>query len=230
MSTETEFFSRPQQEARIYDLEQFTLWTNTPNRPGFRARLAFGERNGAPRLSIFTNFDKDQGPSVIYAGFDPVVFDMFLQDLEMVAKSTPGTLVPQDLMDRAPGADRTQPRGKEPTDLIVRCKWFVGKNAEGVVWIGAEQNNVKIAFELLPSAWHHFYKPDGNRLSKDEASVRYTHGLIRLLRSVYGRFASRIRPWTEPKKKDSGFAPKETINPNATNLSSFSTFDNDVSF
>lgn len=228
--SDSEFFARPQQEARIYDLEQFTLWTNTPGRQGFRARLAFGERNGAARLSIFTNFDKDQGPAVIYAGFAPVEFEMFLQDLEAVAKGQPGSVVPQDLMDRAPGADRNQPRGKEPLELVVRCRWFVGKNAEGVVWIGAEQANVKIAFELLPSSWHHFYKPDGTRLSKDEASVRYTAGLIRVLRGVYEKFAGRVRPWTEPKKKNDGFAPKEVINPNTTSLSSFSTFEQDIAF
>ncbi len=223
-----EFFARPQAEARIYDLEQFTLWTNTPNRQGFRARLAFGERNGAPRLSIFTNWEENQGPKVIYAGFDPTVFEMFLQDLESVADAPNGAMIPQDLMDRAPGADRSQPRSSAPTDLVVRCKWYVGKNAEGVIWIGAEQAGSKIAFELLPSNWHHFYKLDGSPLPKPEASVRYAKGLVNLLRRVYGQFAARVRPYVEPKK-NGGFS-KETIAPAAGSATSFSTFDDTISF
>ena len=57
---------------------------------------------------------------------------------------------------------------------------------------------------------------------------RYAKGLVSLLRRVYGQFAARVRPYVEPKKNN-GFT-KETIAPSTGSPTSFSTFDDNISF
>lgn len=201
-SNDAEVFSRPQQEARIHDFEHFTLWADTPDRPGFRARMSFGERNGAPRITVFPNLE--EGPKVLYVGMDPMVFDEFLNRFEKIVRGEPGKNDKIENLDRPPSSEP----GSEPLPRVVRNTLWFGKNQDGVIWIGIEQANSKnIKFKILPSAWHRFYKEDGTQVTQEEGSVAQALSLSRCLREAVSRFTSRLRPYVERNNTQGGKKP-----------------------
>ncbi len=219
-----EVFARPNTDAKIHDLEQFTLWTETPDKPGFRSRMAFGERNGAPRITVFTNQDTVK---VVYVGMTPMVFEIFLEQLEKIARGEPGKALHIVNHDRAPGSD---PKSDNP-EMIVRNKLWYGKDNDGIVWLAIEQNNVKnTRFQLLPSPWHSFVKEGGVPLTAAEGSQLYTLALINAMRRAYTNWYGRIRPaYEKPDNKQKGKpnVATETAEPSMTSIS---TFDNDIQF
>jgi hypothetical protein len=211
-----EVFSRPNQEARIHDLEQFTLWAETPDRPGFRARMVFGERNGAPRITVFTNFE--ERPNILYVGMSPQIFWMFLNAFEEMLSQPGKQKQAIENMDNSPNADK-----KAGMPDIVRNRLMFGKSEEGVCWLSVQQEGVKnIYFKLLPSAYHHFIKPDGTRLTADEASVAYTKSFIATLRIAVGPYISRIKHAFEK-----GVMTKKADKAEGGPGTSFSTFNSD---
>lgn len=222
-----EVFSRPNQEAKIHDFEHYSLWTNVKNRPGFRARMSFGERNGAFRVSVFTG--AEEGPKVIYVGMSPTVFKLFVQKFKAVIKGEPGTKDKVDNMDRDPS---TTPEESKSGNIakVLRNTLHFGKDADGVVWIGIEQANVdKITFKILSSAWHHFYKADGSKITPEEGSSAEALALIECLDISMNNFIGRIRPPFE-KTAGKGRGEKSDFSKSAGgSLNSFGA-DEDVSF
>lgn len=192
-----EVFSRPQQEAKIHDLEQYTLWTDTPNRPGFRSRMAFGERNGAPRITVFTN--AEEGPGVLVAGFAPVVFESFLNDFrEMVLAEGPQKREIVNLQPD-PTVQIDKKMNRDNVNKVPKNSLVYGKTDDGVVWIGIQQKDaINVAFKILPSIWHVFKRADGSQVTPDEMSKRSTLALIESLRRALDRWTSRIKPAWQP--------------------------------
>lgn len=196
-----EVFSRPNTEAKIHDLEQFTLWTDTPNRPGYRSRLTFGERNGAPRITVFTNFQ--DGPPVVAMGFHPFVFEEFLNSFEQLVKN-PNADKPLSIDNLVPdpGVKIEKNTNRDEVKKVVKNTLVYGKTAEGICFIGVQQPGMpNIAFKLLPSAWHHFKKADGTVITPSEMSCRWTLSVIGSIRRAMDRWTSRIKPAWVPKEK-----------------------------
>lgn len=219
-SNVAEVFSRPNTSARIHDFENFTLWADTPDRPGYRARLAFGERNGSPRISVFTNIE---GAPVVWIGFDPLTFNVFLKKFEAIVNGENGGADKIDNMGAPPGAERG--KAVKEHDLVVRNVLHFGKSQEGVCWVAVEQTGVKnIRFMILPTMWHHFYGTDGQPMTPKTASVAFAQSLIECLRSAMAKFTSRIRPMSEKAaaRAAEGGAP--------IGSGSVTTFGDDVTF
>lgn len=185
---ETEVFSRPNSEARIHDLEQFTLWAETPGRPNFRSRMTFGERNGAFRLTVFTNFE--EAPKVLFVGMSPDVFYEFVERFQTIAR---GPADQKDHIANLGKADNSLPMG--PANMAVRNTLWFGKDAEGVCWLGIEQPGVKnIRFTILCNEWHYFYHTDGRQMTPQEASARRTVAILGAVKDAMSNFIGRIRP------------------------------------
>lgn len=184
-----EIFSRPNDQAQIFDFEQFTFWADAPHRKGFRCRLVFGERNGAPRISYFPN--TGERGDMVWAGFDPLTFWEFLDRFEAVIKGPKGG---KDHIDNN-GRTRADPESGTPGEFFVRCQLHFGKDDEGVVWLGmSDKKAPNCRFKILAPAWHHFFKPDGTRISIEEGSLAYASHLVDLLRRIYPTFIGRLRP------------------------------------
>ena len=218
-----EVFTRPNTEARIHDLDQFTIWTDTPNRPGFRARLNFSERNGAPRISVWPNIEGVQG---MWIGFDATTFTRFLDRLEEIAKGENGVSDKIENLGLNPATAGQRKGLPKPEDLIVRNTLHFGKSQSGMCWLAIEQAGVEnIRFLLQCSMWHHFFKADGSKYTPEEGSSIHTLALIKTLRQAFTHWVGRARMPTErnpdqvPAGKSAGPAP-----------SSISTFDDDVAF
>ena len=198
MNNSCEIFSRPNQEAKIHDLAQFTLWTPTPGRPNYRSRLTWGERNGAPRLTIYTNFE--EGTKVLYVGMSPEIFYMFVEELSKIAKGPVGSKQSIENLDRLDkSADFS------PTNSYVRNTLHFGKDQDGICWLGIEQKDCKnIRFVISSSEFHRFtiQTEEGQRkMTEAEFSARRTYAYARSLRDAMGNWISRIQPPYEKNKK-----------------------------
>ena len=196
MSNESEVFARPNDSAKIHDLAQFTLWAETPNRPGFRSRLQFGERNGAPRISVFTN--AESGPKVLAVGMDPGIWNMFADMMTTVIRTNGPIRMKIENMQKDPSVT-DKVTNPDNVAKVIKNTLHIGKTDEGVVYIAVEQKDAaRIVFRLLPSSWHVFYKPDGQQMTREEASSAYASALLRALQSSMDRWISRLNPAWEP--------------------------------
>lgn len=212
MSTnQSEVFSRPNSDAKIHDLEQYTLYTDTPGRKNYRARLVIGERNGAPRITVWTNLE--EGPSIIAMGLHPAVFEEFLNQFKEIALKDGvcsrkiENLIPDPTVKLEKGESR------ENVQKVVKNSLWFGKDDNGVCWIGVEQKDVpKLAFRILPSAWHNFYHSDGRQVTATEMSSRYTLSLIESVRRAMDRWTARLRPAWEPDPSKSKKKATEAMN------------------
>lgn len=223
-SNEAEVFSRPNKTAVIHDFEQFTLWTDTPDRPSYRARMTFGERNGAARISVFPNFES--GPKVLYVGMSPTIFLEFLARFKAVIDGPAGGRDKIDNLDRDPTAERTEDIDK--VRKVVRNTLFFGKSDSGICWISIDQPNVpRVVFKITSSVWHHFYKPDGSVVTPEEGSAAQATALVEALRIAMSPYIARIRAPFEKQPGKQDFAGKKGGS-SPTTLSTFP--DDDINY
>ncbi len=224
MANDAEAFSRPNAEALIHDLEQYTLWTDTPGRPNYRARMTFGERNGAPRITVFTNLE--DGPAVIVAGFEPRIFEQFLNEFEEGLRADKPFTIKIENMAADPNARPEKGTPRDAIPKVLKNTLVFGRNSDGIAFIGLTQANVpNIAFRILPSTWHNFRYADGQEVDQGELSRRQAIALVGSVRRAMDRWTARLRtPWTPDPSKRKGA--------NAVNSSPASTFDSssDIGF
>lgn len=214
MSNESEVFSRDNDKAVSYLLSQFTLFANTPGVKGSRARLVFGERNGAPRITVFTGLES---PKVIWMGFDPVTFEILLMKLEQVSKAK------EQVADFIHNTEKSK---TEPNSYPVRNTIHIGKNENGVVYLEVEERGLKILFELQAPVWHQFHRiSDGQRMSEGEISSLRGIGLANMLKRVYGKWSARIQPNRNAGTGGSGSSGKSAGGYQNTKAAQASSFD-----
>lgn len=218
-----EVFSRSNTEARIHDLEQFTFWAEPLEKGGKRPRLVFGERNGAPRITVYTGMEN---PKVLWSGMGPGEFMMVLSEFERIVNSEKGFSLAVENLDRDPNSDKRDPNPAK----IVRNKLWFGKDDNGICWMGFEQRGIQnIRFNIVPNAWHNFYREGGVKLTESEASIMYARGLVKMLADVYARWASRLRLPMERGQRNGG-SDGSKKGGFGNGGSGGTTFDNDVQF
>ena len=184
--------------------------------------MNFSERNGMPRVSVFTNID---GVQPMWVGFDPVTFNRFLARFEEIAKGPNGVSDKIENKGVSPALAGQRKGMPKEEDLVVRNILKFGKSQSGLCWIGIEQTGVEnIRFILQQSMWHVFYKADGSPFTPEEGSSIHTLALIKTMREVFPRWTSRARMPAE-RNPDQVSASKAGAAP-----SSISTFDDDVTF
>jgi hypothetical protein len=188
------------EQPRIMDFVRFQLWTPTPGAEGKRARLAFGIRDGNPRVTVFTNDPNDKvDKGVIFAGIDPETFFAFLMDFERIVRQNKEDKNKLDCY-------RSRWENDKPTsDRILGSTLRYGKDADGIVWICLEADNrPKIRFNFKLSEWHAFVKSDGNHISEAEGSVYSALAKIALLRTCYGEAIAKTAATTPAGRQNSG--------------------------
>lgn len=218
MANDAEVFARPNTSARIHDFEQFTLWTEAADRPGYRARMTFGERNGAARISVFPN--NESGPKVLFVGMAPTIFLEFLARFKAIVDAPGARKDKIDNLDRDPNAERTEDFDK--VAKVVRNTLHFGKNEAGICWISIDQPNVpRVVFKILSSGWHHFYKEDGSRVTPEEGSAAQATALIEALRMAMAPYIARLRPPYDKNAPKDGYAGKGGDKPSPSSLTTF---------
>lgn len=222
-----EIFGRPNTEAKIHEFTQYALWAESPGNPGKRARLLFGERNGAPRITVMTG--AEQGPKALIAAMSPEIFEFFLSDFERVANTEGKAKGEIENLQRDPSFEG-RAANFDDVPKIPKNSLHYGKNDEGVCWLAIDQKDAqRIIFKILPSAWHVFHKPDGSSFSKEEMSSIFTLSLIKSVRRSIARFTARINaPWERPAGQQSGYQNK--TRPTDMSPPASTTADDSISF
>lgn len=179
-------------ESRIRELDKFALFVDAPGNPGKRSRLVWGIFNGNPRISVFTNVQSDQNTryGIISAPMDPQNFLAFLMLFERVIKGQVEKIKVDCL---------SSPRDKDGKagDIRKISEIFVGKNADGVIWISVvdvDEKRPKIVFEFQKSIYHQFYKADGTPFSSGECSQLIAMATCDALKEGYRSLTTQLRP------------------------------------
>lgn len=174
------------------DFPRLSLFTETPNQPGRRARLNFGAFNHNPRITVFSGIATDKDP--ITAPMDIPTGLMFLDRLEAVVRGPnggKGTL----------GCYRGEFKdGKNTGNKLHMSDIFFGKDEEGKVWILLKkEGKPEIQFYFGLSAYHSL-RVSGGQLTEGDTSCFMALGHIRALRKIFSDLADKpmIKPAGQP--------------------------------
>lgn len=217
------------QPAKILDFTRLQLFTPAPNVQNVRSKLSFGFRDGNARITVFTNDPNDTtNKGIIYAGFSPEMFDIFLTLFERVIRSP-------DEIKHSIDCFTTRYEDNKPTnEKILNAQVWFGKDASKQVWISVTANGrPQIKFTFHVSEWHKFYRPDGTEMDAGEGSAIAAMAHLNLLRQIYGNMITHYLQNPPPPRE----RMTEPARPRAQGFDSDSTgqngglsFDNDVPF
>ncbi len=194
----------PQTFPEIRDFTQFSMSTPSPGREDFKSRLLFGVRDGAARITLIPNANMEEypkAPKVVGIGIAPAYFNMLLDKFEEIVLSPENDRVGKKICYRKI-AGLELPKFKDLTqaDLEIFATVHYGKNKDGICFIGIEHPQLpRVAFKFGSSIFHHFVKPNGEKLTEDEASVSHAKAHIAGIRQAYVNYFGQLRPPFEPK-------------------------------
>lgn len=179
-----------QPRIQIRDLAKIMMFTDTPGAPGKRSKLTWSERDGAPRITIFTNDPKDQtNKGVIYAPMNPETFYIFVSLFEQAIKGAPDSKYKIDCLTSARDSAGNL---KQDEKALLSEIWF-GKDATGVMWISCVSGSrPKIKFPFKISDYHRIYV-NGTALEEAEASCLQATATINILKNAFYQYASVLR-------------------------------------
>jgi hypothetical protein len=170
-----------QERAPIKSFERLAMFTDCPGAPGKRSKLNWAVIGDNFRITIFTNDPNDTiKKGVLYAGMDPVTFELFLTKFEKILCSPNGEY--QDKVDCFGAVFEDDKRTNEKTLISHLC---FGKDINGMAWISViAPNRPKIKFFFKVSEWHKVYV-DGQQISDAEGSLAMAFSTIAVLRRVF---------------------------------------------
>lgn len=199
-------FRRPPPEKNALDNNKLQLSTPCPTPAGkgkySTLKVEFVKNN--PRFVVWTNDPEDTGErnnyGKIVAALDlPTMFMLFRLIEDVVAGPAGGEPVQlQNLNFKYPGGKRTD----RP---VLESKVFVGKDADGVVFISViafEEHRPKIVFPFLPTQYHNLMHRDGTPWEKGKLSEKFAVGFLDAIRPVINHLSVIKYVPPEPKNKD----------------------------
>lgn len=196
-SNPAEVFARSNADARIHDLIQFTLWAETPNVPGSRSRLGVSERNGAPRLTVFTG--AKQGPKVLAVGMAPDIFELFMSEFETILKA--GVKAKGSCANKMKDPSfEGKAANFDEVPKVIKNTLHYGIDEAGLAWLAVEQKDAaRIVFRFGKADWHVFQRPDGTTFTESEFSIKLALAWVVGLRKAMANWTGRILPpWERP--------------------------------
>lgn len=174
------------------DYPRLSLFTETPNQPGKRARMNFGTFNHNPRITVFSGIPSDKEP--ITAPMDIPTALMFLDSFEKIVRGENGG-------KGSLGCYRGEFKdGKNTGNKLHMSDIFFGKDEEGKVWILLKkEGKPEIQFYFGLSAYHTL-RISGGQLTEGDTSCFMALGHIRALRKVVLDLADKpmIKPAGQP--------------------------------
>lgn len=187
-------------EIRIKDMDKLMMFAECPGVEGRRSKLSWAIRDGAPRVTVYTNDPSDtENRGVISAPMDPTTFMAFLDYFDEVIKS------PNEIKYRLECWGKPWVNGEPSTERALKGEIWIGKDNQGMVWISVTApERPKIRFEYLVSEWHFFTKPDGKKLTRAEGSVVTAAATVSLLRSVVPIMLANVfeNPAPKPQRQN----------------------------
>lgn len=186
-------------------LDNKKLNLGAKNQDGKYASLIWGLFSNNPRITVYTNVDSDKDVNYgkISANLDTPAFFSFLNLLREAIEFTPATPGVEEFKASLENKNFIFPGGKRSDKPVLQSELFVGKDKEGVVWMGVmakDRPRIKFVFQL--SDFHALKHGTGEYYSKAEASVVAADAYWNLLTEMLGNM--QVTHWQEPEDKQQG--------------------------
>lgn len=206
-----------QPRIQINDLNKFIMFAETPGVQGKRAKLTWSERDGNPRITVFTNDPKDTiGRGILNAPLNPETFFAFLDRFEDIALGENDKKGKIDCYTSV----RDQEGKTVGTEKKLVSELVYGKDANGIIWFGVSApNRPKIKFVFKISEFHKIYNSDGSVFTEAQASQAQAVSVIRAIRHIFYTITGGFRkPISGNGGQNSGsndfsYKPSEKITP-----------------
>ena len=166
-----------EQSSKIISLDRYTLYSDSAAPNGRKARFVWSVREGAPRVTVFTNDPNDSDPKqMISAPLDPVTFMSIMDLINKVSVAKEETRFIVDCMIAVRDTE-----GKF-IDKTVLGQLAVGRDGQGLVWISfIAEGRPKIKFFFTSNNMAIFKKADGTPMSEGEISALTAQATVRCL-------------------------------------------------
>ena len=186
-------------------LENKKLNMSARNQDGKFASLQWGLFANNPRITVYTNVESDQSTNYgkISANMDTPAFFAFLNLLRQAIEFVPGTNGQEEFKASIQNKNFIFPGGKRSEKPVVQSELFVGKDKEGVVWMGVMANDrPKIKFNFQLSDFHLLRHGTGETYSAAEASKVAADAYWTILSEMIAHM--QVSHWEEPVAKEGG--------------------------
>ena len=163
----------------------------------FPGALAVSVVKNQIHLDVYTNVPNDKNNGNIRAAMDHLTFGAFLELFDAVLKSGPDTAY------KIVNKNHTFFEGKRSEEPRVVSTTILGRDKEGVMFIAlVAKDRPYLKFDFLGTNYHAIMGPDGQPLSKAEASNFFARGWRRTINNLTGGVAVAEYVAPEPKNKD----------------------------
>lgn len=160
-----------------YDVSRFTLWADSPNEDGKRARFVMSYRDGNPRFVVYTGVTGKEG--VINFPMDNPTLVGLMHMLKEIANGSGDRQV--ILESLTPVYENDKPTKEKK----VLSTFHMGKTKEGIVYFCIiAENKPKIVFPLTCSPFHVFRNASKQVMSGDEVSKSMALGIAYTVLSI----------------------------------------------
>lgn len=184
-------------------LDEYKLRLNGPvladQGAKFPGALAVSVVKNQIHLDVYTNVPNDKNNGNIRAAMDQITFGAFLELFDAVLKS------PADTAYKITNKNHTFFEGKRSEEPRLVSTTILGRDKEGVMFIAlVAKDRPYLKFDFLGTSYHAIMGPDGNPLSKAEASNFFARGWRRTITGLVAAVATAEYVAPEPKNKDGG--------------------------
>lgn len=157
------------------DIGRISIWGEELN-TGKRPRLAFGFRDGMPRVVVYTG---EQGANgVITFGADYLTFGTFLEHLKEIVEGEPGNKYTIDSL---------LPANEQGPEKLIGVL-HVGKTKEGIIYLSViTEGKPKLVFTLKPSPFHRYHDATKTQVADSHISCKMGMALYNYLYNMVSK-------------------------------------------
>jgi hypothetical protein len=156
-------------------------------------KMSFDVYRGNPSITVFTNDPNDPDGKPIKAKMDSSIFGTFIETVEQVIESEPGTQL------------RMVNRTGHPKKTFVDSITIIGKSAEGIIYIALNKEGKPTKrFNLMPTVYSDLADEQGNPVPDNVKSKLYAKGFFRQLREFVNRYVIDTYEPPQPQQQGQG--------------------------
>lgn len=190
----------PARRKNALDNFGFSISVPVEGEQGKYSRLLWGLKGNNLTIRVYTSVPSDQGNQngLITCDLEGIQFFAFL---EMVREAINAT---GEYKNKIECAKFIFPNGKRSEKPVTISSVYVGRTAEGMIWVSIIDNIKKerprIQFPFAGGRWHHFKHGDGTDYTKAEVSQLTAKAFYNMLSQIGSHLM--VTEYKEPEKKN----------------------------